>query len=138
MEPIRKLSPRLNSTRNRACNFCGRQRHWYGKKVDLVFEPFYRSQNAKVIKGSGIGLSLVKSIFELHNLRFDVKSVKNKGTRFYIYFSTHNDKLPTSIKETVAHEKHRNLILGMLMVLILAAQAIWVGDILQNRRLMMM
>ena len=76
------------------------------KEVDMVFEPFYRSENAKVIKGSGIGLSLVKSIFELHNLKYEVKSIKHKGTRFYVYFLTENDKSqPLTIKEMPAYEK---------------------------------
>ncbi|MBK8701854.1 MAG: HAMP domain-containing histidine kinase [Saprospiraceae bacterium] len=76
------------------------------REVDLIFEPFYRSQNAKVIRGSGIGLSLVKSIFALHNIRYDVQSEKGKGTLFYIYFASGNVKSVDSVqKEIQVNEK---------------------------------
>jgi signal transduction histidine kinase len=54
------------------------------KDLALIFEPFYRSDNSSNIKGSGIGLSLVKSIFDLHKISLKVESQKNKGTKFSI------------------------------------------------------
>ncbi len=74
-------------------------------EVDLIFEPFYRSQNANVFKGSGIGLSLVKSIFGLHNLKYDVKSTKGRGTRFFVYFPSGQVQNENQHIETFVHEE---------------------------------
>jgi two-component system sensor histidine kinase ArlS len=74
-------------------------------EVDLIFEPFYRSQNANVFKGSGIGLSLVKSIFGLHNLKYDVKSTKGRGTRFFVYFPAAKGLTENQHTETYVHEE---------------------------------
>ena len=55
-------------------------------KQDLqkVFEEFFRSDNAQdqKIKGSGLGLSLVKKIIEAHKGKIWVDSELNKGTKF--------------------------------------------------------
>ncbi len=44
-----------------------------------VDDTFYRKS-----EGSGLGLSIVKFIVKMHNGRIDLKSEKNKGTRFII------------------------------------------------------
>ncbi|MBL8151185.1 MAG: HAMP domain-containing histidine kinase [Blastocatellia bacterium] len=52
-----------------------------------IFEPFYRGRQAvdAQIQGSGLGLSLVKQIVELHSGRVSVESSLNAGSRFIIH-----------------------------------------------------
>lgn len=56
------------------------------EKLDLVFQR-YRQANNPLVKnnqGSGIGLSLVKSLVEMHNGRVYVFSESNKGSEFIV------------------------------------------------------
>lgn len=47
-------------------------------EMDLIFEPFYRSQNTASIKGYGVGLSLVNRIVKLHGGNITVQSTDNQ------------------------------------------------------------
>lgn len=49
-----------------------------------VFEPFYRSDNAKNVKGHGIGLTLAQKILSLHQGSIALSSEIGKGTRVNI------------------------------------------------------
>jgi signal transduction histidine kinase len=53
----------------------------------LIFEPFYRSSKTNTIKGSGIGLSLVKSIVKIHHAELTVETQEHQGTSFIITFN---------------------------------------------------
>lgn len=58
-------------------------------KEDLpyIFERLYRGDKSRhLISGRGIGLTIVKKILTLHGASIDVKSEKNKGTTFTVYF----------------------------------------------------
>lgn len=49
-----------------------------------VWGKYYRLiQDKRKVLGSGLGLSIVKSILELHNVRYGVKSIKGKGSDFW-------------------------------------------------------
>lgn len=49
-----------------------------------IFERFYREDKARAIGGNGLGLSIVKSIVELHHGSVNVKSQKDVGSEFYV------------------------------------------------------
>ncbi|MBN2029569.1 hypothetical protein JW824_04930 [bacterium] len=56
------------------------------EEMDKIFDRFYRGGDdlARTIRGSGLGLTLVKQIVEAHHGRVEVKSVLGKGSTFTI------------------------------------------------------
>ncbi|MFI0430603.1 two-component regulator propeller domain-containing protein [Mariniflexile sp. HMF6888] len=55
------------------------------KSQEKIFMRFYQATNSKENNtGSGIGLSLVKSLVELHKGKIKVKSEPNKGSEFIV------------------------------------------------------
>lgn len=58
-------------------------------KNDLakIFEPLYRSANARGIKGFGVGLSLAQKIIKIHQGTLIVQSEVQKGTSISISFA---------------------------------------------------
>lgn len=53
---------------------------------ELIFERFYRGNQKGVesVSGSGLGLSLVKSVVESHSGKIWLESTLNQGTRFFV------------------------------------------------------
>jgi signal transduction histidine kinase len=56
------------------------------EEIDEVFERFYRGGDAhtRAVKGSGLGLTLVKEIAEAHGGTVHVESVVGQGSTFSI------------------------------------------------------
>ncbi len=51
---------------------------------DQIFERFYQVDNEQAASGSGIGLSLVKRLVELHHAQIELISEEDKGSKFII------------------------------------------------------
>jgi len=51
-------------------------------QLQKIFEPFYRGKNYQKVKGSGIGLSLVSRIAQLHKGSVTVNSIPHHMTEF--------------------------------------------------------
>ncbi len=49
-----------------------------------LFEPFNRASNAKDVRGTGLGLTIVKQAVDLHGGSIAVESVLGEGTRFVV------------------------------------------------------
>ncbi len=51
---------------------------------DQLFEPFHRASNIGTIKGTGLGLNIVKKSIELHGGKINFVSKINQGTTFTV------------------------------------------------------
>ena len=54
-------------------------------EISKIFERFYRIDRTKAKGSSGLGLSIVKNVIDLHGGKIEVKSELEKGSSFIIY-----------------------------------------------------
>jgi signal transduction histidine kinase len=54
------------------------------KELQRVFQTFYRGENAREFKGSGLGLSLTEQIISLHQGKVIIHSEVNEGTTILV------------------------------------------------------
>ena len=55
-------------------------------EIQHVFDLFYRADNAKTIRGTGLGLNIVKKLVEMHRGNIQASSILNNETEFVIKF----------------------------------------------------
>lgn len=48
------------------------------KKIEELEEPFSRGENSQNIEGYGLGLSIIKSILDLHKIKYSIQVEKDK------------------------------------------------------------
>ncbi|MBR5430522.1 MAG: HAMP domain-containing histidine kinase [Firmicutes bacterium] len=54
------------------------------EELPLIWQRYYRTDApARSVKGSGLGLSIVRGIFDLHGLRYGVRSRVGRGSTFW-------------------------------------------------------
>lgn len=58
------------------------------EEKEHIWDRYYRSKDAhsRPVKGTGLGLNIVKIILQAHNFDFGVNSVKGEGSTFYVDF----------------------------------------------------
>jgi len=57
------------------------------QELHRVFEPFYRGTRSRREEGSGLGLSIVKSIVDAHGWNIDIESTPGEMTALTIRIS---------------------------------------------------
>lgn len=55
-----------------------------------IFDPFYRTQNAIHLEGTGLGLNIVKRMIDVLNGTIHVESEIDKGTSFKVAIPLNN------------------------------------------------
>lgn len=65
------------------------------EELPYIWDRYYRAEasHKRSVVGSGIGLSIVKSIFELHKVKYGVESTVGKGSTFWVEFDIIKDNL---------------------------------------------
>lgn len=58
------------------------------KTIKNIYEKFYRgdTSRSKHTGGTGLGMSIVKKIIDLHGVNINIKSVENQGTKITLIF----------------------------------------------------
>jgi signal transduction histidine kinase len=57
-------------------------------ELQHIFTPFYRAERTRSLKGTGVGLALVKAIINLHSGTVLIESQPDKGTTVKVHLST--------------------------------------------------
>lgn len=75
-----------------------------GKDLPHIFDRYYQAKNTThPITGTGIGLSLVKNLVDLHQAEINVDSQINSGSKFTVRLLT-NNTYPEAFHETLEEE----------------------------------
>jgi signal transduction histidine kinase len=67
------------------------------EEIALIFEPFFRSPRHLQVKGTGVGLSLVKSILDLHRIQMKVICPPEGGSVFKLLFPDSTEPVKNQI-----------------------------------------
>ena len=54
-------------------------------QLTKIFERFYRVDRTKAKGSSGLGLSIVKNVIDIHSGKIEVKSILGKGSSFIVH-----------------------------------------------------
>ncbi len=75
-------------------------------QIESIFERFRQVKHSfsRECEGSGIGLSLVKALIEMHGGSINVSSEKDKGTEFIISIPSNEDKVITEEGRSIKNE----------------------------------
>lgn len=58
------------------------------EEIDKIYDKFYKSDKSRSQnpQSSGLGMSIVKNIAQIHHIKIDIHSQKNKGTKITLTF----------------------------------------------------
>lgn len=86
--------------------------------LEKIYEPFEQESNevTPVYQGSGLGMTIVKSLVEMMNGRIEVKSEQGKGTEYTVYLDFQQTEGPQT--EIVPQDSTEADIRGMQVLLV--------------------
>jgi len=61
------------------------------ENLDRIGERFFRVGELQSVSGSGLGIAIVRSIVAIHKGRFEITSIKGKGTTATVWLPVHQD-----------------------------------------------
>ena len=111
---------------------------------EKIFEKFYQVDASSTRKnnGIGLGLSLVKTISELHHGQITVKSQPGKGSTFTLCFPLQkNNNYSTEQAPVQIHDEHQNFTKNNKIILLILCLSPWVhacaypSKLIQNSRM---
>ena len=71
------------------------------ENIEKIFQRFFMGSGSK--EGSGIGLSLAKSLVEMHKGNIDIRNIENSGVEFKIVLPRFNDATNLHVDSIVGH-----------------------------------
>lgn len=84
-----------------------------------IFDRYYQVNNENQVAGSGIGLSLVKNVAELHHGTIQVESEMGVGSTFRFRFRTDNtypEAIHTELQAKVSEVDEQDITKGLLLI----------------------
>jgi signal transduction histidine kinase len=63
------------------------------EELSRVGERFYRADSSGAIPGTGLGVSLVKEIMEIHKGEVEISSAKDRGTTVVLWLPVISDQV---------------------------------------------
>ena len=80
---------------------CDKGPGFHTEDLPYLFDPFYRGKKAKdsQIKGSGLGLCLVRNIVKAHGGKIEASNRSGGGARFRIYWPLSNNPAPLTVAQ---------------------------------------
>ncbi|PKP50093.1 MAG: hypothetical protein CVT94_03075 [Bacteroidetes bacterium HGW-Bacteroidetes-11] len=69
--------------------------------IGLIFEPFYRAANSRYVKGSGLGLAVVKECLKLHNGTISIESGLGEGSTVEVRIPFQEEEVEMKLKNMI-------------------------------------
>jgi len=79
-------------------------------QLSRVFERFYRADTSGAIPGTGLGMSLVNEIMQIHGGKTEVSSTYGEGTQVVLWFPLSGADLPPTKVNELAQSDRRGLL----------------------------
>jgi len=77
-----------------------------------IFKRFYQADHSRSVEGHGLGLSLAKTIAQLHDAEIEVRSTLGEGTVFRVSFAVREGQWDQPVASLISETGHGPVLLG--------------------------